>query len=216
VVTNKGKTHLKDVALDDVQLSFNDGSIRTLAPGASAMVYYESSIEKTLVNHVNVTAMPSDANGADLRGAARVTASDPSEVGELQHSASIEVLNTVYVGNDGGASCQSDKPTEEVTDFADTPVVYCFRIANRGDVHLNNIRITNADLSFVDPDSSRTLAPGQFLFVFFSGKIAKTFSNTVTVVAVCTIYTRSDNAHNCFKISLESCHGSWCRYNRYP
>jgi hypothetical protein len=185
-VTNKGKTYLKDIALDDVQLAFKDGSIRTLAPGASAKVYYESSIENPLVNHVNVTAMPSNENGGDLKGATRVTDSDPSEVGELQHSASIEVLNTVYVGNDEGASCQSDKPVEEVTDFADTPVVYCFRIANRGDVHLNKIRITNADLSFVDPDNTRTLAPGKFLFVFYAGKITKTFSNTVTVVAVCT------------------------------
>lgn len=183
-VTNTGKTHLKNVEVKDVQLSFQDGSIGMLAPGESASVYHQATIDQALINFVNATAMPSDENGGDLLGAVEVTDSDPSEVGKLENVPSIEVLNTVYAGDDSGGSCDTDIPVEEVTDYSGTPVVYCFRIVNRGDVQLKDIRISNPDLTFEDQESVRSLAPGEFVYISFVDTILKTFPNTVFVTAV--------------------------------
>ena len=183
-MTNTGETHLKNVVLDDLKLSFQDGSIGMLAPGETTTVFHQASIDQPLVNIVNVTAMPSDENGGDLLGAVAVTDSDPSEVGQLENVPSVEVLNTVYAGVDDGASCDTDLPVEEVTDYFGTPVVYCFRVANRGDVHLKDIRISNPDLGFEDLDSISSLSPGEFVYISVVGTITNTFPNTAVVTAV--------------------------------
>lgn len=117
VVTNIGDTHLNTISLTNDDLAFTDDSIGQLAPGDKTTISYQTTITANLVNTVVVTGNPVTSDGTDLMGIDDVTDNDPSEV--LQNSAipAIEITNRVYLGNDRGASCDSDVPVEKVESF---------------------------------------------------------------------------------------------------
>lgn len=117
VVTNIGDTHLNTISLTNDDLAFTDDSIGQLAPGDKTTISYQTTITANLVNTVVVTGNPVTSDGTDLMGIDDVTDNDPSEV--LQNSAipAIEIINRVYLGNDRGASCDSDVPVEKVESF---------------------------------------------------------------------------------------------------
>lgn len=188
VVTNTGTTHLKEVKLIDIDLDFTDEtSIGGLAPGESATVFFETTIVSPLINVVNATGTPTTPEGDDITGAEDVSDSDPSEVLMLAHEASVQVLNTVYLGTEDDDACGTDLAKEKVEGYLNTDIVYCFRVANTGNTYLNNIRLTNEALQFEDTTTLGTLGPGETVMVPLSGTIDRAFENIVTVVAVsCT------------------------------
>ena len=186
LVVNTGTMHLKNVKLSDLDLDFSDdSSIAMLAPGDSSMVFFETTITAPLVNVVNATATASTPAGEDaVPGSEDISDSDPSEVLMLAHEASVQVMNTVYLGTQEDDACGSDLAKEQVEGYLTTEVVYCFRVANMGNTYLNNVRLTNDDIEFEDTTSVGTLAPGETTTLSFPGTIDRSFENTVTVVAV--------------------------------
>lgn len=115
-VTNVGDTHLNNVVLENPDLTFSDSStIDMLAPGASATVAYQTTVNGNLVNTVEVKGNPVKPDGTDLLGVDNVRDSDPSEVVEKQGNPSIQIVNRVYLGSDDGDSCAS--AVEKVEDY---------------------------------------------------------------------------------------------------
>ena len=117
VVTNIGDTHLNSISLTNDDLTFSDSSIGQLAPGQSETVSYQTTMSANLVNTVVVVGNPVTDDGTDLMGVDDVTDNDPSEVLLNLANPAIEIINRVYLGNDRGASCDSDKPVEKVESY---------------------------------------------------------------------------------------------------
>jgi hypothetical protein len=116
-VTNIGDTHLGSIVLTDDALTFRDSSIGRLRPGGTATVSYQSIISANLVNTVVALGNPVSPDGEDLMGVDDVMDNDPSEVVQNLANPSIEIVNRVYLGNDQGSSCDSDKPVDLVEGF---------------------------------------------------------------------------------------------------
>jgi uncharacterized repeat protein (TIGR01451 family) len=116
-VTNIGDTHLGSIVLTDDALSFSDSSIGRLKPGETATVSFQSTISANLVNTVVAKGNPVSPDGSDLVGVEDVMDNDPSEVAQNLANPAIEIVNRVYLGNDKGSSCDSEKPVELVEGF---------------------------------------------------------------------------------------------------
>jgi hypothetical protein len=182
-VTNTGATHLTNVTIGDPILAFSDNSIGRLAPGASAVVYFQSKITNHLINIANAIGFPCNANGIPL-GGDPATNLDPSEVALLTDHPRVRIINTIYGGSDNGATCGNHLDSEQAEVYLNDPVVYCFHIINNGDTYLNNIKVDNVDLNFQDHSSKGRLGPGEIAMVFVWGKVTKSFINTANVTAV--------------------------------
>jgi hypothetical protein len=80
-------------------------------------VSYQSTISANRVNTVVALGNPVSPDGEDLMGVDDVMDNDPSEVVQNLANPSIEIVNRVYLGNDQGSSCDSDKPVDLVEGF---------------------------------------------------------------------------------------------------
>jgi HYR domain len=90
---------------------------------------------------------------------------------------SILVLKTVYLGHDGGATCPG---IEKVWGEAGTPITYCFRVINNGQVNLSNVTITDPLLG-IAPINVGSLAVGQWLFRSVESTIGQDLVNVASV-----------------------------------
>ena len=180
-VENTGSSHLADVVIknDDLEIEIPVGH---LAPDISKTVIYQTQIDGDLVNDAVAVGNPVTEDLIDLPGVADVTATDPSEVTELAYEASIEVQNTVYIGDDGGNSCGTDIPKELVVGEFGEAATYCFEVKNTGNTHLTEFKLKNVELSWTG-ESDAVLAPGQSMTLSTSGAIYKKLTNYVEVVA---------------------------------
>jgi uncharacterized repeat protein (TIGR01451 family) len=88
-VINTGNSHLSSIVIDDKELNFTDKSIGILAPTQSVMLSVPRTINGSLKNFATVTANPVTSTGDDIPDLADVTATDPSEVGQLANNAKI-------------------------------------------------------------------------------------------------------------------------------
>jgi hypothetical protein len=88
-VINTGSSHLNSVFIGDKELNFTDKSIGLLAPTQSVMLSVPRTITGPLKNFATVTANPVTSTGEDIPDLADVTATDPSEVGQLANNAKI-------------------------------------------------------------------------------------------------------------------------------
>jgi Na+-translocating ferredoxin:NAD+ oxidoreductase RnfG subunit len=181
-IQNTGKTYLGDITIDNVDLEYyNDGTlIGPLAPGNFTFIAVPKLIYDSLKNVVRVKANPVSIDGKRLEGAAPVTDDDDSSVSKKPHSPSIEIDNKVYIGTDGGHSC--DKATDKVTGYQGDYVTYCFIVKNTGNTHLNSITVHNHHLSFTDI-SVGILAPGESKLVIYPTVITGNDINVVQVAA---------------------------------
>lgn len=82
---------------------------------------------------------------------------------QILFDPTIKVENTVYVGSDSGASCES-KGVELAQGVHGSSVAYCFKITNTGNSYLKNIYIKNEDL-FYESSVSNFMAPGESVIV---------------------------------------------------
>ena len=180
-VTNTGDSYLSSLVLEDDALTFTTTLTELLAPGESTLVPYASIIPGDLTNMVTVTANPVYEDGTDIEDLEDVTAQDPSSIGFIQYTPSIDVTNTVYLGeNDGGALCPA--AGEHVEDFKGTPIVYCFNVTNTGDSYLSTLVLDDDALTFTTT-LTELLAPGESTLVPYASIIPGDLTNMVTVTA---------------------------------
>jgi len=188
-VTNTGDTHLGPVTLTDPDLGIDDadmtvlsGSLAAMAPGDTAVLSYDSTVDGDLTNTVVVSANPTDPDGNDLPGVPDVTDDDTAEVDQV--APAVEVEKTVYAGHDAGAGCPGG---ELETRLAGDAVTYCFSVTNTGDTHLAPVTVTDADLGIDDADMSvlsgslADMAPGDIAVLYYDATVTGDLTNTAAV-----------------------------------
>ncbi len=88
IVTNTGGTFLADLALSDPALDINQDDLTRLsgdlplAPGATVVYFYQTTIRGDLPNEANVSGTPSDATGTPLPDQPQPTDKDTAAVDE--------------------------------------------------------------------------------------------------------------------------------------
>jgi len=149
-------------------------NVPNLAPGGTSVQFANSTISGDLVNTASVAGDPSFADGTPIPGEPNVTDSDPAQVDQV--NPSIVIDKTVYLGQDGGASCQG---TELVTGTSGDLITYCFRVRNNGDVTLSSVVITDPLLGI--SINVPNLAPNQASTQFANATITADLTNTASV-----------------------------------
>jgi len=170
VISNGGDTVLSDVILSDPDLTgFAATNLGGLAPGQTVGQYFESAIEGDWNNTAFVTATP-PAGPA-------VTNQDSAFVDEIHPLVSVQ--KSVYLGHDSGASCPGMEFIEATNG---TPITYCLRVINLGDVELDPVLLTDANLGY-GPAGLGPLSTGQEVVVFLEEELAGSLVNTALVTA---------------------------------
>lgn len=188
VVTNDGDTTLAPVSVVDADLEVDEtdmtvvaGDLTSMAPGDTATLALEHTIEDDLTNTVAVSGIPVDGNGDPLVGVGPATAEDTAEVDLL--APSLSLAKTVYRGHDDGVGCPG---SEEVSGPAEDEVTYCFEVTNDGDSTLAPVTVTDADLSIDDSDMTvsagdlTSMAAGDTATLFYETSIDGDLTNTAT------------------------------------
>ena len=164
VVTNDGDTTLAPVTVVDADLAIAasdmtpivggaaTGDLASLAPGESAALYVESTIDGDLTNTATVAGVPVDDAGLPLVGIDPVTAQDTAQVDEAV--ASISVEKTV------------EDP--ETGDFVESAVLepgadatFQIVVSNTGDVPLSSAFVDDPLATSCDHVFTDTVAPGE-------------------------------------------------------
>jgi hypothetical protein len=180
-VTNKGDTYLNSIRIADNELNFTQTVERVLAPNDFELISIAGKIPNTTTafkNTATVTANPILVCGTDITGIPDVVDDDWSAVEKLSFTGSVKVLNTVYLGHDGGQSCA--KATKSIKELYGANVTYCFQVQNTGTSHLRSVTVANAILSF-NAILNQTLAPNAFVTLTFPSTIMQTRTNIVNV-----------------------------------
>lgn len=188
-ITNTGDSTLSDVTITDKELNFTETLPHMLIPGESALISASKTILGDLSNTAVVTANPVLQDGTDIVGANNVTSSDPSAVEKLKFDASIDITNTVYLGNDGTSKCGT--AVESVKDLFGSKVTYCFKVTNTGETHLRSISLMDPDIQYA-LILNQTLAPNESVLLAFPSAIFARQQNIVNVTAVPMTSTGKD------------------------
>ncbi len=142
-VTNTGSAHLSDVTVDDADLGIDNGDMAVvsgqltrLAPGASATLVHETTLDGDLVNTAEASGSPTDGAGTAIAGLTPPSDRDTAEVDRIN-------------------------PAVDIEQRAITPIVpvgytaeYELTVRNTGDVALRNVRVTDPQM----PACARTIA----------------------------------------------------------
>jgi hypothetical protein len=181
VVTNTGDSHLGKVTLVVPSLGINKTDIPALAPGAVFPVSGVSVITKDETVTGIATGLPTTKEGVAIPDLKTVSAEDSAGVDKIDLKASIDIIHTVYLGDDQGDSC-ADVTTKKVQGNYGAPVVFCLKVENTGESHLNAVKITVPELSFsyTRPADLLPLAPGESFLV----PVPKTIVTNAGPVAV--------------------------------
>jgi uncharacterized repeat protein (TIGR01451 family)/LPXTG-motif cell wall-anchored protein len=190
-VTNTGTEELAEAALSDAMLGVSDsdmtlvsGDPLLLAPGASVVWAYETTITGDLVNIATAGAFPTDGNGNPSYSRGPVVDDDTASV-EVEDvtpppTADIEIEKTIYAGHDSGAGCPG---TESVTVATGAAITYCFVVTNTGEAHLADVvvddttlGITDADMTLLSGDPA-LLAPGDSITWYYQTTAGQDLTN---------------------------------------
>ncbi|UCF85844.1 MAG: hypothetical protein JSV50_09490 [Desulfobacteraceae bacterium] len=145
IVINTGETYLSDITIDDNELGITEMNLtlssgsEPLAPGASLVYYYETSIDGDLVNTATASGNPVDEQGVDLPGFVDPTHEDSAEVRFATGTVSVLKLTdgvvdsskewtfSLYNGpNDGNGSNFLASPLASASTFGDVDGVLEF------------------------------------------------------------------------------------------
>jgi uncharacterized repeat protein (TIGR01451 family) len=183
VVENKGSSYLNDVLIvsDNPPASIKVNGL--LAPGSSATEVFVSKIVGDVKTTGVATGNPATATGVDIPDLPHVRAEDPASVVQLVRTPSIEIQNTVFLGDDKGAGCGTSKAVELVTGAFGDEVTYCFVVKNTGNTFLNAVQVKNLELTYA-AEIPVMLKPGQSHTLHLVGSIYKSMTNYAEVVAV--------------------------------
>ena len=101
-ITNTSQTFLSSLVFTDTDLGLNlsnltlrSGSI-PLAPGAALVYFYETTLQKNLINTAMVKATPTDSTGTPIPGASPVTAQDIAQVLTAPTALDLLYLNVAH------------------------------------------------------------------------------------------------------------------------
>jgi len=189
-VTNLGDTTLDNLVIDDYDLGIDEADLTPgsgstpLAPGASAVYYYQTSVTQDLLNTVTVTGTPTFPTGQPIPGVEPPTDDDIAEVDEV--APGIVLTKTVYAGWSAGAGCAT--ATDLVVGENGDPVTYCYKIKNSGDTYLNLILTdlthswSGVDFTTLPPAPSLPLAPGATITFYRQSNISGDLINTAEVL----------------------------------
>ncbi len=185
-VVNDGEVALFPVEIDDLDLGISEADLTLvtgddtvpLEPGAELVYAVDAMIDGDLLNTAEATGTPVDEQPP-------VTSTNTAEVEEVPPVPSILVQKTVLAGHD--AACPGLEGTDElVSGVVDTPVTYCFRVVNDGEVALFPVTIADAqlgiataDLVLVAGDDTVPLEPGGELVYAHESTIKGDLVNTV-------------------------------------
>jgi hypothetical protein len=183
VVENKGSSYLDSVVIVSDIPKTTIKVTGLLAPGASTTETYVATIIQNVTTTGVVTANPVTPTGEDIPDHANVRAEDPASVVELVRKPSIEIRNTVFLGNDGARGCGTPKAVEKVQGAFGDEVTYCFEIVNTGNTYLTNVKVQDLELSYSDKASITLLKPGQSRMLYLVDSVNKTLTNYADVVA---------------------------------
>ncbi|MDH5607299.1 MAG: sortase, partial [Anaerolineae bacterium] len=189
VVTNTGDTYLDTVTISDTDLGITHTDMTLLsgstplAPLATLVYYYESTITADLLNTASTTANPTDSGGVDIPGLTDPTDNDTAEIALF--APAILLNKTVYAGHDSGASCPG---VEIVNGALGANITYCFTVTNTGDTYLDTVTISDSDLGITHTDmtllsGSTPLAPAASLVYYYETTITGALINTASVSA---------------------------------
>lgn len=186
-VENTGDTYLNTILLTDDDLGIDQSDMTLLsgttplAPDATLVYYYETTVNGDLVNTADVTGNPTTPDGTDLPGVPNPTDDDDAEVDSS--GPGIRLRKTVYVGDDSGASCPG---LQSVAGAVGLDVTYCFEVTNSGDTYLDNIILDDTTLG-IDQDAmtlvsgTTPLAPGDSLIYFYLTTLSQDLVNVAMV-----------------------------------
>lgn len=189
-VTNAGDTTLAPVTVDDAELGLTDadmtvlsGDLSSMAPGDTAVLYVETTIEADQTNTVTVEATAVDAGGDPIAVAGGpVAASDSARVDEGGPALTLD--KSVYRGHDGGSGCPGEQSVKAVHE---ADVTYCFSVTNSGDATLSPVTVEDAELGLTDTDMTvlsgdlSSMAPGDTAVLYAESTVAGDLTNTATV-----------------------------------
>jgi hypothetical protein len=189
IITNTGDTYLNNITFDDPNLGIDISDLvpvsgsQPLAPAGQLRYYYETTITAGMVNSANTSGIPSDNSGNAFPGLARATSENTAEA--ILAEPAVELLKTVYLGHDSGASCPGyDEITVNIpTDCSFAKVTYCFRITNTGNTFLADVtlsdpklQIPNANLKLLQ--GTLPLAPSATISYYYETRISNDIVNT--------------------------------------
>jgi hypothetical protein len=126
-------------------------------------------------------------HAAALRAARKLADQSPDIL--ISNTVALDDGSTVYLGDDDPALCASAEK------FVEAPkgnsVFYCFNVTNTGYTHLNNITVTDTDLSFerTYPDM---LAPGDSVLLVLPNTLSGNSTNLALVTATPVLPDGSD------------------------
>ena len=195
-ITNTGETFLSNVTISNEALAFfDDFSIPTIAPGEKVIISFANSIFRSLQNSAVVTGLATIQDGSIIPDMPPISSSDDSTVSRIPHNPSIDIENTVYIGdgssNNGQSNCGFNQAVDMVEDYQGALVTYCFEILNKGDTFLSNVTLIDDELSF-EQNLIAPLAPGGKTMLMVTTTINSTLKNTAFVTANPTLEDGTD------------------------
>ncbi|MEM1095035.1 MAG: SdrD B-like domain-containing protein, partial [Bacteroidota bacterium] len=185
-VMNTGNVALDAITLDDPDLDIDRSDLtlasgtEPLAPGASLVFFFETTISGDLVNTASASGNPVDGNGDDIPGLQDPSDDDNASVETA--APAIEIEKTVYAGHDNGVSCAGGELVQAANG---TAITYCFAVTNTGDTFLDDVTVTDNDLGLSRTDltlksGTEPLAPGASLVFFVETTVTGDLVNTAS------------------------------------
>lgn len=99
---------------------------------------------------------------------------------QVDFGAGITITNTVYLGHDGGSSCDTARAMEKVQgDYGDA-VTYCLRVTNNGHSKLGSVQVVDEVLQY-QTDSIGMMKPGDSVLLTVERTIEQTTTNLASV-----------------------------------
>ena len=162
-------TEIRDV--EGFAISLDDELIATTGDDGLAIIDEDRfwRVDKATGVMTEVAQLPAMAGATTLEDYESVTCT----------GTAIDIQKTVYAGHDSGASCPG---TENVSTAMGADVTYCFVVTNEGRVPLDNVSVTDLDISAsIDAAAADLpLLPGDSVTLFFETTNAGVLTNTAS------------------------------------
>ena len=97
----------------------------------------------------------------------------------IDFGAKIDIINTVYLGHDNGASCGTGKDVEKVQGDFGAAVTYCLLVTNVGTAKLGNVQVVDEILQYINT-ALGSMDPGDSVMLPVEKTITGTFTNIAT------------------------------------
>lgn len=153
VVTNDGDTPLAPVTLTDASLEIDDtdmsvvsGSLASMAPGDSATLYVESTVDGDLVNSVTADGVAVDDVGDPLVGVDPVSDVDTAEVREVDQAMTLltevrDPFSGAFLDADSDTGTPGSNDGVAATFAVGDTATFRFTVTNAGDAPITDVLV---------------------------------------------------------------------------